>query len=92
MDTQFPHRWIGRRGVIEWPARSDLTPLDYFLWVYLKSKVYSTQPQSLDELHNRILQEATLIDREMIRNAVTLFYNSIAFCQETQCSQFEHLH
>ena len=50
LDTQFPHRWIGRRGEIEWPARSpDLTPLDYFLWGYFKSKVYSTQPQSLDE-------------------------------------------
>lgn len=25
--------WIGRGGIIAWPARSpDLTPLDYFLW------------------------------------------------------------
>ena len=90
LDTQFPHRWIGRRGEIEWPARSpDLTPLDYFLWGYLKSKVYSTQPQSLDELQNRILQEATLIDREMIRNAVTHFYNRIAFCQEAHEGQLQ---
>ena len=90
--TQFPHRWIGRRGEIEWPARSDLTPLDYYLWGYLKSKVYSTQPQSLDELQNRILQEATLIDREMIRNTATHFYNRIAFCPEAEGFQFEHLH
>lgn len=28
----FPGRWIGRRGSIEWPARSpDLTPLDFFM-------------------------------------------------------------
>ena len=93
LDTQFPHRWIGRRGEIEWPARSpDLTPLDNFRWGYLKNKVYSTQPQSLDELQNRILQEATLIDREMIRNAVTHSYNRIAFCQDAQGFQFEHLH
>ena len=50
------------------------------------------QPRSLDELQNRILQEATLIYREMIRNAVTHFYNRIAFCQEAQGFQFEHLH
>ena len=37
-------------------------------------------------------QEATLIDRKMIRNAVTHFYNRIAFCQEAQGFQFEHLH
>ena len=46
---------------------------------------------SLDELQNLILQEATSIDREMIRNAVTHFYNRIAFCQEAQGFQFEHL-
>ena len=29
----FPRKWIGRRGPIEWPARSpDLTPPDFFLW------------------------------------------------------------
>ncbi|KYN15063.1 hypothetical protein ALC57_12726 [Trachymyrmex cornetzi] len=90
LDTQFLHRWIRKRGEIEWPARSpDLTPLDYFLWGYLKSKVYA-QPQNLDELRNRIMQEAALIDRVMIHN-VTHFYNRIAFCQEAQGLQFEHL-
>ena len=29
---------------------------------------------------------------EMIRNAVTHFYNRIAFCQEAQGFQFEYLH
>lgn len=34
LDAVFIDQWIGRRGPIEWPARSpDLTPLDYFLWV-----------------------------------------------------------
>ena len=32
LDQLFRDRWIGRKGSIEWPARSpDLTPLDYFL-------------------------------------------------------------
>lgn len=92
LDTQFPHRWIGRRGEIEWPARSpDLTPLDYFLWGYLKSKVYQTKPNNLDELRNRILQEAALVDRNMIRTAVSHFYERIAHCQAVGGSQFEHL-
>lgn len=91
LDLEFRHRWIGRRGEIEWPARSpDLTPLDYFLWGYLKSKVYSTKLQNLNELQYRILEEAAQIDREMIRNAVDHFYNRLAFCQEAQGFQFEH--
>ncbi|XP_050307733.1 uncharacterized protein LOC126744391 isoform X2 [Anthonomus grandis grandis] len=43
LDRTFPGRWIGRRGAIEWPPRSpDLSPLDFFLWGHLKSKVYET--------------------------------------------------
>ena len=31
LDNELPDRWIGHRGVVEWPARSpDLTPLDFF--------------------------------------------------------------
>ncbi|XP_066149124.1 uncharacterized protein [Euwallacea fornicatus] len=43
LDETFPDRWIGRRGAIEWSARSpDLSPLDFFLWGHLKSKIYGT--------------------------------------------------
>lgn len=31
LDMRYPERWIGRRGPVEWPARSpDLNPLDFF--------------------------------------------------------------
>lgn len=51
LDETFPNRWISRRGAIEWPATSpDLTPLDYFLWGYLKRKIYFTEPNDLEDL------------------------------------------
>lgn len=32
LDEVFPEKWIGRRGPIEWPARSpDMTPMDFFI-------------------------------------------------------------
>ena len=38
---KFPGRLISRFGDIPWPPRSpDLTSCDFFLWGYLKSKVY----------------------------------------------------
>lgn len=42
LNRTFLNRWIGRRGGIEWPARSlDLTPLDFFfLGTYEKSSLY----------------------------------------------------
>ncbi|KAJ4447690.1 hypothetical protein ANN_09698 [Periplaneta americana] len=43
-----PEHVISRFGVINWPARSlDLSAPDYFLWGYLKGKVYQEQPHIL---------------------------------------------
>ena len=92
LNNVFIDRWIGRRGDIEWPARSpDLTPLDYFLWGYLKDRVYKTKPQNLDELRQRIIDECTLIPAEHCRNSINSFYHRLGYCQETEGHQFEHL-
>jgi hypothetical protein len=41
LNKMLPARMISRRGNIEWPVRSpDLNACDFFLWGYLKSKVY----------------------------------------------------
>ena len=58
---------------VEWPPRSpDLTPLDFFLWGHLQSKVYVTPPRDLDDLEARIRAEIDILrqDPEMIRRAV----------------------
>ncbi|GBP23624.1 hypothetical protein EVAR_80241_1 [Eumeta japonica] len=52
---RFPNKLISRRGDIPWPPRSpDLSPMDFFLWGYLKTKVYETNPPSFDELKENI--------------------------------------
>ncbi|GFX37275.1 uncharacterized protein TNCV_995501 [Trichonephila clavipes] len=51
----FGDRLISRFGPGNWPPRScDLTPLDYFLWGYVKSLVYADKPQTLDHLEDNI--------------------------------------
>ncbi|KAJ4440913.1 hypothetical protein ANN_10761 [Periplaneta americana] len=53
LHRRFPGKWIGRRGAVEWPARSPgLTPLDLFLWANLKSVVYIPLPEDIQELKN----------------------------------------
>ncbi|GFS57357.1 putative DD41D transposase [Trichonephila clavipes] len=42
----FGDRLISRFGPVNWPPNScDLTPLDYFLWSYVKSLVYADKPR-----------------------------------------------
>lgn len=92
LDEVFPNRWIGRRGHLEWPARSpDLTPLDFFLWGYLKSKVYVTKPNDIEDLKQRIRHEIRQITPEMLRNVRDAFYFRLALCQERNGAHFEHL-
>lgn len=45
---KFGEHFISLRSNIEWPPHSpDLNPLDFFLWGYLKDRVYSPPPQVL---------------------------------------------
>jgi hypothetical protein len=52
-----PGCWVGHDGPIPWPPRSpDITPLDFFLWGYVKDMVYKIPVISLDELKLRIVE------------------------------------
>ena len=47
-------------------ASADLTPWDFFLWGYLKAKVYEQCPQTLEALKEAIRQEVAAVTLEMI--------------------------
>ena len=48
-------RLISRRAAVTWPPHSpDLTPLDFYLWGYLKSVVYQEAPEDLATLKRAI--------------------------------------
>ena len=71
LDQTFPNRCIGRRGQIEWPARSpDLTPPDFFVWGVLKNKVFAHKPRTIDELRQSIIQECSNIQPERCQKVV----------------------
>ena len=69
LDEIFPQRWIGRRGPVEWPARSpDLTPPDFWLWGYVKDNVYGRKPDTMASLKLMIEEEIGRIPADMIRH------------------------
>jgi hypothetical protein len=49
LGTTFPGRWIGRGGSVLWPPKStDLTPLDFFFWGYVKNFLYIDKIRDLN--------------------------------------------
>lgn len=77
----FPGRLISRYGDIPWPARSpDLTPCDFFLWGYLKSKVFQHRPRTLEALKDAIRLEVGRISQQMLRKVMQNFRNRLQQC------------
>ncbi|XP_023220749.1 uncharacterized protein LOC111622568 [Centruroides sculpturatus] len=69
LDTAFLGRWIARGGLINWPPRSpDITPLDVFLWGYVKDEVYQTLVNDIAALWRRITDVITSIPHDMLTN------------------------
>ena len=69
LDDEFPNRWIGRDGPTPWPARSpDITPLDFFLWGYVKTKVFKSEIKDIDDLKTKITEAVASVRPEMLVN------------------------
>ncbi|GFW09624.1 transposable element Tc3 transposase [Trichonephila clavipes] len=67
----FGDHLISRFGLVNWPPRScDLTPLDYFLWGYVKSLVYADKPQTLDHLEDNIRRVIADIRPQMLEKVI----------------------
>ncbi|GFX48815.1 uncharacterized protein TNCV_901971 [Trichonephila clavipes] len=67
----FGDRLISRFGPVNWPPRfCDLTPLDYFLWGYVKSLVYAHKPQTLDHLEDNIRRVIADIRPQMLEKVI----------------------
>ena len=78
---KFPGRVVSKGGDIDWPPRSpDLTAPDFFLWGFLKSKVYANKPKTLDELKDNIRAEITAISPEMLANVMENARKRAEFC------------
>jgi hypothetical protein len=71
LHSKFQHRKVSSlfpqqfQCGFSWPPCSlDLNPCDYFLWGYLKDKVFSSAPGTLPELKESIKESCAQVTRE----------------------------
>ena len=58
LTEHFGRRIISSKFPIEWaPHSPDLSPPNFFLWGYLKDRVYQEKPRNLTDLKNKISEE-----------------------------------
>ncbi|GBN14053.1 hypothetical protein AVEN_109132-1 [Araneus ventricosus] len=87
----FQQQVIGYGCCIEWPLRSpDLNPLDFFLWGYIKERVYATPSPTLHELRNRITDACVSMSPAMLRNVQWEVHSRVQMCIVAKGHHFEH--
>lgn len=78
---KFRGRVISHFGDIAWPARSpDLSICDFFLWGFLKARVYTNKPRTLDLLKEAIRQEIANLSPAMLEKVFDSFSARLEEC------------
>ena len=88
LNDHLAGRWIGRRGPMDWPARSP--PCDYWLWPHLKALVFETQRHynSLRDLEEAINEKIEPIQLSVFRNAMRNFQRRVTSCIQANGNLF----
>ncbi|CAF3201594.1 unnamed protein product [Rotaria sp. Silwood2] len=90
LNKVFDGRWTGRDEPISWAPRSpDLTPVDFYLWGPLKTNVYKTPVQDLDDFKTRIAKEIEIIKKETLQDVFSETVKRLNFCIEVKGNTFE---
>jgi hypothetical protein len=99
LDQTFPDRWVGNGTAdhpapVAWPPYSpDLTACDYWLWGYMKAKIYhrDQRPGTLADLRAAIVEIAEEIrqDRGLRERVIGNFPDRLRRCVERQGGQVE---
>ena len=85
LDATFSNGWIGRDGPIPWPPRSpDITPLDFFLWGYVKNKVFSKPVPDITRVGTLIVATIYL---QLIQNRYMFRSFTVLHCSHQHCVQ-----
>ncbi|GFU67077.1 hypothetical protein TNCV_4969261 [Trichonephila clavipes] len=88
----FGDRLISRFGPVNWPPRScDLTPLDYFLWGYVKSLVYADKPQKLDHLEDNIRRVIADIRPQMLEKVIENWTSRLDYIRASRGSHMPEI-
>jgi hypothetical protein len=83
---------------LEYKARMAAEPIsiiwgkntNFFLWGYLKSKVYSTRPTDLHALKN-ILEEIATLSEETLQDVMRRFLTRVHLCIEEDGGHLEDI-
>jgi hypothetical protein len=91
LNNTFPSRWVGRGSRIPFPPRSsDLTPLNFFLWSFIKDKVYRSEPTTPENMKDQIRDAYQQISKTTFESVKLSFRDRINQCIDVQGRPYKY--
>ena len=92
LEKTFGTHFISYRTNNVWPPHSpDLSPLDFFLWGFLKDRVYTPAPTTLGDLKAAIRCEMRKIPVQTCRAVIDNFNKRLDVVLRTGGRHLEHV-
>ena len=92
LTEHFGRRIISSKFPIEWaPHSPDLSPPDFFLWGYLKDRVYQEKPRNLTDLKKKNSEEIKAIKPQVCKDVMNNFCVRLKKCKNLKGGHLEHL-
>uniref|UniRef100_A0A8D8SNF8 DUF4817 domain-containing protein n=2 Tax=Cacopsylla melanoneura TaxID=428564 RepID=A0A8D8SNF8_9HEMI len=80
--TISENRIISRNSDFPWPPCSpELSAPDFFLWAYLKERVYVNKPRTIQQLKNNITQEIQALGANVLRSVMENALERARLCE-----------
>jgi len=75
LNEMFPACTMSPKWNIEWSARSpNLNACNFFLWCYIKSKVYEKRPRTTGDLKENIRDEVAAVSPIILQGVIQNFH------------------
>ncbi|GBO08300.1 hypothetical protein AVEN_171614-1 [Araneus ventricosus] len=89
LDKTFPQRWIGSGAVMALPPLSpDITPLDFYVWGYVKQHVYSERINDINHFKQRITDVIHTVTPDVLTRVWEELDYRLDVCRATNGAHF----
>uniref|UniRef100_A0A0N5C0I2 DDE_3 domain-containing protein n=1 Tax=Strongyloides papillosus TaxID=174720 RepID=A0A0N5C0I2_STREA len=84
LKTIFDNRLISMNSIFKWPGYSpDLLATDFFLWGYLKERVFESNPKTLEDLKSNIENAIDGIEKSTLKKVFQNVIERMRLCEQS---------
>ena len=91
LNLRLQNQLISNKCEFSWPARSpDLSPLDFYLWSYVKGIVFRSNPLNVADLKAKVRESIRAIPADSLKRVIENFKHRLSLRISASGGHFEN--